>query len=232
MIYMGSKRRIAKHILTIILADRRPDQYYVEPFVGGANCIDKVTGLRMAGDNNKYLIACLRELSRGWIPPQRFSEEQYKHVRSNKNQYDDHLVGYVGFSLSYGGIFFSGYRKSNDSRDYVMEAYRHASNQALNLKGIEFFSCSYQYLPIPNNSIVYCDPPYHGTSGYDGGKFNHDNLWNWCRRMVTEGHRVFVSERDAPDDFKIVWEGEVKNSVLKQNDGAYNSMPERLYVPK
>ena len=37
MKYMGSKNRIAKYILPIILKDRKEGQWYVEPFVGGAN---------------------------------------------------------------------------------------------------------------------------------------------------------------------------------------------------
>ena len=44
MKYMGSKARIAKYILPIILKDRKPDQWYVEPFVGGGNMPDIVTG--------------------------------------------------------------------------------------------------------------------------------------------------------------------------------------------
>ncbi len=47
MKYMGSKARYAKSILPIILASRQPDQWYVEPFVGGANVIDKVSGPRI-----------------------------------------------------------------------------------------------------------------------------------------------------------------------------------------
>lgn len=35
MKYLGSKARIAKEILPIILKDRKVGQYYVEPFVGG-----------------------------------------------------------------------------------------------------------------------------------------------------------------------------------------------------
>lgn len=44
MKYMGSKRRVAKYILPIMLAERKPDQWWVEPFVGGGNMIDKVEG--------------------------------------------------------------------------------------------------------------------------------------------------------------------------------------------
>ena len=44
MKYMGSKNRIAKHILPIMLAEAKRLGYttWVEPFVGGANMIDKV----------------------------------------------------------------------------------------------------------------------------------------------------------------------------------------------
>ncbi len=35
MKYMGSKARFAKDILPIILKDRKPEQWYVEPFARG-----------------------------------------------------------------------------------------------------------------------------------------------------------------------------------------------------
>ena len=59
MQYMGSKTKISKEILPIILKDRKENQYYVEPFVGGANMIDKVGGLRIGADFNKYVIQAL-----------------------------------------------------------------------------------------------------------------------------------------------------------------------------
>jgi hypothetical protein len=44
---MGSKNRIAKHILPIMIAERKPNQLWVEPFVGGANMIVRTPdGLR------------------------------------------------------------------------------------------------------------------------------------------------------------------------------------------
>jgi len=44
MKYMGSKNRIAKHLLPIMLAEceKHNIEKWVEPFVGGANMIDKV----------------------------------------------------------------------------------------------------------------------------------------------------------------------------------------------
>ena len=62
MKYMGSKRRIWKHIAPIILNGRKENQYYVEPFCGGCNSIANVNGNRIASDINPYLmemwIAC------------------------------------------------------------------------------------------------------------------------------------------------------------------------------
>ena len=53
---MGSKNRIDKEILPIILDNRR-DETFVDVFCGGCNIIDKVSGNRIANDKNRYLIA-------------------------------------------------------------------------------------------------------------------------------------------------------------------------------
>ena len=45
MKYMGSKTRIAKEILPIMLKNRTENQFWVEPFVGGGNIDRKSTRL-------------------------------------------------------------------------------------------------------------------------------------------------------------------------------------------
>jgi DNA adenine methylase len=59
---MGSKARFAKEILPIILKDRLPNQWYVEPFAGGMNTICEVDGKRLANDKNWFLIAMWKGL--------------------------------------------------------------------------------------------------------------------------------------------------------------------------
>ncbi len=103
---MGSKRRIAKDILPIILKDRKPDQYYVEPFVGGANTIDKVCGPRIGNDINPYLSAMWSELVKGWCPPDFVSNDEYNDINHNKDKYPMELVGFVGIACSFGAKFF------------------------------------------------------------------------------------------------------------------------------
>ena len=75
MKYLGSKRRISKHILPIILKDRKENQVYVEPFVGGCNMIDKVDGIRIGNDINKYLIMFWKAIQNGFIPPEHITKE-------------------------------------------------------------------------------------------------------------------------------------------------------------
>ena len=59
---MGSKNRVANELVPIMTESRKENQYFVEPFVGGSNIIDKVGGNRLASDNNKYLIELYHKL--------------------------------------------------------------------------------------------------------------------------------------------------------------------------
>lgn len=225
---MGSKNRHAKEMLPIILKDRKPEQWYVEPFVGGFNMIDKVDGNRIANDINHYLIDFARKLQEGWLPPEEISENDYKDIKDNKDSYDNYLLGYVGFQLSYGAKWFGGYRRDKTSdRNYSLEAFNNVKKQAPLLKDMVIDCGEYHDLSIPDNSIIYCDPPYANTTKYKDD-FDHDMFWCWVRDMSEQGHKVFVSEYNAPDDFKCVWEKTVNNTLTKQT-GSKQGV-ERLFV--
>ena len=83
MQYLGSKNTLAKKLLPIILKNKSVDQWYVEPFVGGANMIDKVTGKRLSCDSHYYLIALLKAIQKGWAPPQTISKADYYDIKNN-----------------------------------------------------------------------------------------------------------------------------------------------------
>jgi len=214
MKYMGSKNRISKYILPIILKDRKDGQWYVEPFCGGCNSIDKVSNPRMGNDSNKYLIAFLKELQTQ-IPfnPPHIGEIEYKKIQKNKDNYSDWLVGYVGFNLSFAAKFFGGYRRDKAGvRNYEDEAKRNLLAQQSFLSGINFYCNDYTKLYIPKRSIIYCDPPYRGKTQYKD-KFNHENFYMWCREKSKDGHTVFVSEYEMPEDFLCVWKREVSSNL-------------------
>lgn len=206
MKYQGGKKKHAKEILEIVLRDRKPGQWYVEPFCGGCNVIDMVEGPRIASDANEELIAMYKALQRGWWPPQYVSEEEYNLIKNNP-KYPKELRAYVGFGLSFGAKYFGGYARVSKGREHQMALWRAITAQRIKLMGVEFFALPYQNLAIPQRSIIYCDPPYEGTLGYKGtGIFQKESFWNWCRHRRGQGHTIFVSEYNAPKDFTKVWE--------------------------
>lgn len=230
---MGSKARFAKDVLPIILENRTPQQAYVEPFAGGMNMIDKVKGVRIANDNHKELMAMWEALIyESWNPPKSISEDEYQQIKNNPNDYPKHLVAYVGFN-SFGGKWFAGYRRDKEGkRDYWAEHYRNMTKQVPNLKGVQLSCKSYLDLEIPENSIVYCDPPYASTTKYRS-HFNHDEFWDWCRTKSKAGHSVFISEYNAPKDFKCVWEKDAKTTFSWHvNKVLTKESVERLFVYK
>lgn len=216
MKYMGSKSKHAKDLLPIILSNRQPGQYYVEPFVGGANMIDKVTGPRIGSDINEYLIATYTAITNGWTPPQDIDEALYKDIQKNKAKYPKELVGYTGFQLSYAGKWFGGYRRDKiGKRNYSQEAYDNMMKQIPLIKDVKFYNKSFRELEIPKNSLVYCDPPYANTTSYKDA-FDHKDFWAWCDELIEQGHQVFVSEYNAPEGWKCVYEKKVTSSLTKE----------------
>lgn len=215
MKYMGSKRRVAKHILPIMLANRTQDQYWVEPFVGGANMIDKVDGKRIGGDTNEYVIALLKALQDGYIPPVDVSREYYYEIKNNREKYPMHLVGFIGFACSFGGKWFGGYAFDSKGTSYVKQGSSALVKQVQSLQGVDFYHSDYRELKIPDNSIIYCDPPYMNTVKYRD-KFDSDVFWQWCRDKSQNGHELFVSEYNAPEDFECIKEIPM-TSILNKN---------------
>ena len=243
MRYMGSKRRIAKDILPIILRDRRPDQYYVEPFLGGANTMIRVDGPRIGGDSNRYLIALYQGCQDGRSLVFDRSKAHYNTVREQyrgqvDHGYDDYHVGLVGFMASANGRFFEGgysgssVTKKGGVRDYIDEAVRGLSKDVPLIQGVDLHNCSYDELELPENSIVYCDPPYKDTKPYGGESLDYTKFWDWCRAVADQGHKVFISEYSAPEDFIEVWSQGMNSSIgTNAKNSTTSSSTERLFTP-
>lgn len=86
--------------------------------------------------------------------------------------------------------------------------------QKSSIENVQFYYGDYKDLVIPAKSLIYCDPPYKGTEKYaTSNHFNHEEFWQWCRDKVKEGHTVFVSEYNAPDDFECIKEVEITVNI-------------------
>lgn len=235
MKYMGSKARFSKEILPIILKGRTAEQWYIEPFAGGMNMICDVDGKRIANDIQTYLIAMWDALVYKKWQPKKIDKDFYNLVRDNKKQYDAHIVGWVGFNCSYSGKYFGGFAGETNTkigtvRDYQAEAINNVLKQVEKMNGVEFTNKAYYDLQLPTNSIVYCDPPYEGTTKY-ANEFDHTYFWEWVRSISKQGHTVYVSEYKAPNDFKCVWSKEAKSSLSANGQIGGNKLSiERLFL--
>lgn len=223
MIYQGSKARIVGDILPIMLKDMHPGMAFVDGFCGGCSVIQNVPPeyRRIANDNNRYLIAMWSKLTTtDWKPPTIIERPFYVKVREswhkNDGAFDDATIGWVGFMASWNGRFFDGGYSSHNAggRDYIAENIRNTMRQIDDLKGVEWQSCSFDNITMPQTSLVYYDPPYRGTSSYATAKgFDHDRFYDWARQMKRDGHTVYISEYDMPGDFSCVWQKQITNSV-------------------
>ena len=234
---MGSKNRISKFIVPIIQSYIDSDTIYIEPFVGGANLIDKISASVKKGyDKNPYLIGLLDYVARGGKLPETISESKYYEVRDNKSDYPNWEVGLVGFCASYGGRFFEGYprglKPNGTPRDYTNESIRNLESQQDKLHNIIFHDCDYSELDLRDiKSVIYCDPPYLGTKPYKVsllGKFNHEEFWKWVDTQ-SEINPVLISEYTAPENYIPIWEMEISSNLNKS--GTKKSM-EKLFIHK
>lgn len=216
---------MAKALSEFIRQYRQPGQCYVEPFVGAASVLLRMDGMRLASDRNKYIVALLCAVRDGWVPPDTISEEQYDHIKANKAEYPDYLVGFVGFGCSFGGGFFRGYARASKCEDFCGQAKESLLKAAPLLRGVDIVNCDYDALRIPPKSMIYCDPPYADTKRYSHETFDSDRFFAWCRAMFKKGHTVFVSEYDAP--FDCVFE-KPRTSTMRSGEGM--SVAERLYL--
>lgn len=234
MIYMGSKNRIAKHILPIMLKEAYVHNIttWIEPFVGGANMIDKVPSSfeRIGYVLNDHVIHALIDIRDNVdVLPDSVSEEEYK---SFYNKPADQFLSLVRFGASFGGKFENGFARGKaadgTARNYWAETKRNAIKQSPKIQSVQFICDSYENLSF-ENTLLYCDPPYQGTSGYKTGAFDHDKFFAWCREQA-KNNIVFVSEYNAPDDFECVWQGDIKTNFASQRKSATHNATEKLFI--
>ncbi|HEY5588257.1 MAG TPA: DNA adenine methylase [Candidatus Paceibacterota bacterium] len=226
MKYIGSKNKLSKYIAPIIQSyiDKNDVKIYFEPFVGGANMIDKIKcEKRIGNDMHKELIALFKELQNGWIPPPDITKDTYVEIRDNKEKYPLHMVALVGFCASYNSKYFGGYAgkvntKIGTIRNYCDESIRNLKEQIPKLLNIKF--ANKNYLEFDKNKIkncvIYCDPPYANSTEYITNNFNHDEFWDWCREL-SKNNIVLISEYNAPDNFECIWQQEVKTHLNNRN---------------
>lgn len=215
MRYFGGKARIGKHIVEYLKSIRKEGQAYIEPFVGGGSIVSLMDGERYAYDKHPHLIKMYQELQSGWVPPTALSEEEYENAKNG--ELPSHLTGFIGFGCSFAGKWFGGYARSGD-RNYCLNAHNSIMKKMKTMQDVKFECRDYLELN-PEGALIYCDPPYQGTTQYGKivGDFDSAQFWDKVREW-SESNTVVVSEYNAPDDFEEVWRRETKTDIRNKNN--------------
>lgn len=221
MRYMGGKSRLAKSIKEVILS-RVPDTdvTYWEPFVGGCGSFDQIApafSRAVGSDTHEDLILMWQAVMDGWNPPTVVTEEEYQELRAS----DPSAVrGFVGFGCSFGGKWFGGYARGGYNadgtpRNHPGESSRNIMRSFERLKGTStsFTRLPYGEITPKPGDVVYCDPPYRGTTEYAAGGFDSVAFWDWATDLSTQGVHVFVSEYVAPKGWEVVFTKEIYTNV-------------------
>lgn len=94
------------------------------------------------------------------------------------------------------------------------------------LQSLEALRGDYRDVVIPENSVIYCDPPYRGTASYLNS-FDFDAFDDFCRNMTQP---TFISEYSMPADFEV-YAAMPKRSLLASN-GSQQLKIEKVFRPR
>ena len=95
---------------------------------------------------------------------------------------------------------------------------------------IEFYNTDYQAVPIPDNSVIYCDIPYADTSKYQRHKkteFNYERFYDWAYRQTQP---IFISEYWMPED-RFVCIAEIKRKETFSPNNNSKKVAEKIFIP-
>ena len=233
MRYLGGKSRLGKQIAYVINQIRTPGQPYWEPFCGSCWVTIHVhdNGPRYCSDGCYELIEMWKALQDGWQPPRVVSEEMYADAKDGK--FAPALTAFIGFGCSWGGKFFRGYARPNKHHtNYASESVNSLSDKLVHLDGVRFLYLDYKNPPPGVGFMIYADPPYAGTEGYNRRlniPFSTFDFWKHARAWAAAGHTVIVSEYNAPADFVCVREMATRTD-LETIGGGKDPRIERLFM--
>ena len=94
------------------------------------------------------------------------------------------------------------------------------------LERLEVNAGDYRDVPIPDDSVIYCDIPYRGTSGYKNA-FDYEAFYDWAE---SRKQAVFISEYAMPEArFRCVAERK-KTSGFSSTSNSTKTI-EKIFIP-
>lgn len=219
--FIGSKGKCGE-IARIVNDLMPPNGTYWEPFVGAGKIMQGVRAAhRYGSDIDCHIIDLLTSIQRGWEPPSRVSEDDYKYWKKACRQgARDPLIGFIGYACSFGGRFFEGYARSKQADvNFAASARRSLLRQKPFLQDVLWWRGDYSNYRdeqlVDRPDLIYMDPPYAGTKPCGSVKTQFDStaFWKWATQKAKHSI-VLVSEYTCPVKHAVVvWEKSVSAGI-------------------
>jgi site-specific DNA-adenine methylase len=212
MIWLGSKKQIAKEVLDLILKYRTEKNcVFVECFCGSSSLLPYFKegdfSQIIQADGNRDLILFYQELQDGTfeIPSKFYTKEEYRQFEKSLVSSSERF--YVGNIYSYMGTFFHAYAHPKSfGTQAIPKQQKVIQNMPIKTT---FVHAYYQQFSEWTNCVFYLDPPYFKQPQRYKLPFDTDEFWEFARKL-SKNNVVLISELEAPSDFEVVWEKKTK----------------------
>lgn len=224
MQYMGGKSRIAKQLAAEINKVRKPGQLVWDAFCGGLSMSVALSekGPVLSTDANAALVNMHRAVQSGWDPPRSVSESEYEAAKALPDA--DPMKAFCAICCSFSGKWFGGYARSGE-RNYALNGHNALTKHRFDadVRTVDFIAVT----PDNGKRVLYLDPPYAGTTGYDGAApFDTTAFTHRVAEWATRSH-VFVSEYSFPIG-ECIW-SKPQTTTVSRDKSKYAQAIERLY---
>ena len=208
MNYLGGKAHVVKQFSPLLTQHAATGVTYWEPFLGGGSVAAQVAAsfeTCVLSDAMPDLVALWQALVNGWQPPNSLSEGEYMQLKGDA---PSPLRTFAGFGVSYGGKWWGGYARPHPKQVNRVGASRNAClKKAASFAHARILCQDYGAINPQAGDLVYCDPPYAGTTSYSGmAAFDHERFWATATEWSRHGVHVYVSEFSAPDGWAVAWQ--------------------------
>lgn len=223
MQYLGGKSRLGGRIVQAILDDLGVKHLTLAVDLcsgagGVTHRLADVADRVVAVEAHPGLVALHKAVQSGWVPPEHVSEAEYQEVR--RGNQTTAIAAFVGFGCSFGGKWWGGYARTEagntSARNYALNARRAVLKETRpNIDHVNADALTFEI----DTEVVYCDPPYEGTTGYDAIAVAEDGSW-WRRLadLASPERACYLSEYAEPPPgilARQVWEAPTKEGLRK-----------------
>lgn len=195
----------------------------LDPFCGYPFVVSKVKcQYKSASDINPYLVSLLRHVQQGYELPLPFDNSVYSDIQTafykaiEDGHYMKYIDGYDSWFIGCAVMLNSRHKdlgRYNANRDYEVNVTQ-LKKFAPSLQKVRIHCCDYMKWDwhLKNQAkrtVIYCDYPDEKRIVPWDVWFMKEEFFEWAMKQSNK-HIVFISGKEAPDDFVEIYSHDVK----------------------